>query len=412
MHSPPPPAPCSAAATTPGSAQQTTAGSKPNVVILLVDDYGWADAGANWPATRETAHIDALAASGVRFTDMHAMSVCTPSRAALLTGRLGLRTGVVVNFNTDAEAGLPRTEVTLASMLKDSAGYDTKIIGKWHLGHAPGFHPTYRGFDEYLGLPYSVDMGCVNVPAANIPPQAPCPTTGPTPLPDTGRPALPLYNSTGPACSGHASCNADIVEQPVNITSLASRYAAAAREFILRHAVTPGSATPAAPFFLYVPFSHVHVPLAHDPKWTNTSARKTLFGDTLMELDDTVGSIIQALADAGVERNTLVLMTGDNGEQEDGGHGGVEEVGVRVARGSASACAQRRLQGPCAHASVEETLAGAVTPRPRWHGGCCRGGLAAPTLAWRRPSLGRSRRACTHVDTPAGAVTPRPRRSH
>ena len=105
--------------------------SRPNIVILFADDFGWGDVGANWPATKETTNIDALFHSGMRFTDMHAgASVCTPSRAALLTGRLGLRTGVVVNFVTSSLFGLPTTEITLAEMLK-GAGYHTKMIGKW-----------------------------------------------------------------------------------------------------------------------------------------------------------------------------------------------------------------------------------------------------------------------------------------
>jgi hypothetical protein len=103
--------------------------SKPNVVVLFADDFGWGDVGANWPSTTETPHMDALANSGLRFTDFHAMSVCTPSRASLLTGRLGLRTGVVVNFVTDSLYGLPTTEVTLPALLK-TAGYDTAMLGK------------------------------------------------------------------------------------------------------------------------------------------------------------------------------------------------------------------------------------------------------------------------------------------
>lgn len=290
----------------------------PNFVVMLVDDWGWGDLGANDASTKETAHMDALAASGIRFTDFHAMSVCTPSRAALLVGRLAPRSGVFQNFWTDATGGLPQGEITIASLLKRAPiPYDTKHQGKYHNGHAPGFHPTYRGFDEYLGVPYSIDMGCVDVSCQNLPMEAPCPQNSsgkPKPPPDTGTPALPLYNSTGPNCTGHASCNADIAQQPVDLTSLADVYAEGADEFISRHGA--GGSRAGIPFFLYMAFSHVHVPLAHAAKWTNSSARNTVFGDTLMELDDTVGRIIASLDAAGVRNNTLVFLTGDNGPWE------------------------------------------------------------------------------------------------
>ena len=250
--------------------------------------------------------------AGIRFTDFHAMSVCTPSRASLMTGRLGLRTGVVVNFWTDALYGLPLEEITLPQKLKE-ANYDTKIIGKWHLGHSKvgansGYHPTFRGFDEYTGIPYSVDMGCVNCLNYNLPAETPCPYDNATKPPDTGEPALPLYNSTAPYCTGHSSCNSDIVQQPVDLTELSNIYAATATEYIHRHA-NPNS----NPFLLYVPFGHMHVPLSHDPKWTNTSARNNVFGDTLMELDHTIGLIWQAIKDSGISDNTLIILSSDNG---------------------------------------------------------------------------------------------------
>jgi arylsulfatase G len=162
-----------------------------SLLLSTTTDFGWGDVGANWLETKETKNMDALLASGIRFPDFHAMSVCTPSRASLLTGRFGLRTGVVVNFNTDAEYGLPQTEIELPLHLA-AAGYDRKIIGKYHLGTHPGYHPTYRGFQEYVGLPYSVDMGCVNCVNYNIPDEVPCPYSNSTPVPpDDGTPALP-----------------------------------------------------------------------------------------------------------------------------------------------------------------------------------------------------------------------------
>ena len=208
------------------------------------------------------------------FTDFHsAASVCTPSRASLLTGRLGLRTGVTNNFRQGSLGGLPLSELTLPEHLRDQAMYRTAMAGKWHLGTHPPYHPTYRGFQRYLGVPYSVDMGCTDVPGADLPVRHRCCPFRPphhggdkqqqqqqqqqqqeqgqpmAALEATAEgdlkvmraaidyasdyakyacfnaPAVPLYNSTDWGCSGRASCNEDIVEQPVNLTTLSRRYA-------------------------------------------------------------------------------------------------------------------------------------------------------------------------------------------
>ena len=163
-----------------------------------------------------------------RFTDFHsAASVCTPSRASLLTGRLGLRTGVTKNFHPESLYGLPLTEMTLAEILSKQGNYKTAMVGKWHLGTNPPYHPTYRGFQKYFGVPYSVDMGCTNNPGADIPARKVCcaPAMGQNDSCSQEAPALPLYNSTGYNCSSNSlSCNGDIVEQPVNLTTLTKRY--------------------------------------------------------------------------------------------------------------------------------------------------------------------------------------------
>lgn len=300
----------------------------PNFVVIFLDDAGWGDAGFNVGPieTPETKVLDQLATEGLRFTDFHAAaSVCTPSRASLLTGRLGLRTGVTTNFREGALGGLPQTEVTLAELLRDQAGYHTAMLGKWHLGTHPPYHPSYRGFDRYLGVPYSVDMGCTNVVGEDHPPRLPCCkgawTTGPSPVPipdpehprrhfeiDTvaatqslsipffaqrpptaagpicvEAPAVPLYNSTGPECSSKPSCNQDIIEQPVNLTSLARRYGEFAEAFVEEQAKKHG--TTRTPFFLYIAMSHMHVPLAYDPRFDNASSRtdRRVYGNALAE---------------------------------------------------------------------------------------------------------------------------------
>ncbi len=304
----------------------------PNFVVVFLDDAGWGDAGCNAPdQTQETKHLDALATQGLRFTDFHsAASVCTPSRASLLTGRLGLRTGVTNNFRQGSLAGLPQTEVTVAELLRDEAGYTNAMIGKWHLGTHPPFHPTYRGFERYLGVPYSVDMGCTNVPGADHPTRQECcpahwaaasggrqgqgqvqddrhrfaeidPTSWGflshhhhAALRSTAAPqsptclaalAVPLYNSSAYMCSGRPSCNDDIVEQPVNLTTLAGRYGAYAEAFLEEMAQQQATAQTRAPFFLYVAMAHMHVPLAYDARFENASSRtdRRIYGNALAE---------------------------------------------------------------------------------------------------------------------------------
>ncbi|XP_006886461.1 PREDICTED: arylsulfatase G [Elephantulus edwardii] len=272
-------------------------GQKPNFVVILADDMGWGDLGANWAETKDTTNLDKMAMQGMRFVDFHAAaSTCSPSRASLLTGRLGLRNGVTHNFAVTSVGGLPRNETTLAEVLRQ-AGYATGIIGKWHLGHHGYFHPNFRGFDYYFGIPYSNDMGCTDTPAYNHPPCPACPRrSGPSRTPDRDcytDVALPLYE------------NLAIVEQPVNLSSLARRYAEKATQFI------QDASTSGRPFLLYVALAHMHVPLprtqpaADPPGWRPYSA-------ALREMDWLVGQIKDKV-DHTAKENTFIWFTGDNG---------------------------------------------------------------------------------------------------
>ena len=283
----------------------TAVANPPSFLAILVDDYGYGDLGANG-YNAETPNLDALAANGIRFLDFHSNSVCTPSRAALQTGRYNIRAGIHGNFDVDSKGGLALGEITVADILK-RANYSTFMLGKHHLGHQPGYHPTWRGYDSYHGVPYSVDMGCTNTAMneqGGLKPPG-CPTSGPG-----NSPAIPLYNATAPRCTG-VSCNAEIVQQPVDLTHLDDFYADSAAQFFAKHG--PGGALSGTPFFAYVPFSHVHVPLSHNPKFTNASVRRTLFADTLLEMDDTVGRIVASLKQNGLLDNTLIIVVGDNG---------------------------------------------------------------------------------------------------
>ncbi|XP_043761654.1 arylsulfatase G isoform X3 [Cervus elaphus] len=304
-----------------------TRGQKPNFVIILADDMGWGDLGANWAGTKDTANLDKMAAEGMRFVDFHAAaSTCSPSRAALLTGRLGLRNGVTHNFAVTSVGGLPLNETTLAEVLR-GAGYVTGMIGcraagggppaprsasaggccwpgrkvmkpgKWHLGHHGSYHPSFRGFDYYFGVPYSHDMGCTDTPGYNHPPCPACPR-GDRPSRNLERDcysdvALPLYE------------NLNIVEQPVNLSALAQKYAEKATQFI-RQASASGR-----PFLLYVGLAHMHVPLAGTPPSAGPGSLRP-YSAGLREMDRLVGRIKDTVDLTG-KNNTFLWFTGDNG---------------------------------------------------------------------------------------------------
>jgi len=297
----------------------------PNFVVFFGDDWGWGDLGVQWKeAEGLTPNLDRLAREGLRFTDFHAgASVCTPSRAALLTGRLGLRTGVISNFGPNSSGGLPLNETTIAEHLK-GRGYRTGMIGKWHLGMANGHHPAERGFDFYVGLPYSTDMGC----AASA-------TLTMAPMNDEHTALCPACQHTGepvPACPADPSCgrqsgcadfdiavplfhNTTIVEQPVDMDALSDKYLDATRDFI------SSAAASGDPFFLYYAASHMHVPQNHAARWRNLSTTPFAtragggrdFAAALLEMDNEMGTIMEALDEAGVARDTLIFVTGDNG---------------------------------------------------------------------------------------------------
>nr|XP_030143095.3 arylsulfatase G isoform X3 [Taeniopygia guttata] len=269
---------------------------QPNFIVILADDVGWGDLGANWAETKETPRLDQLAAEGTRFVDFHsAASTCSPSRASLLTGRLGVRSGVTHNFAISSLGGLPLNETTLAEVLRE-AGYSTGAIGKWHLGHHGRHHPISRGFDYYFGIPYSHDMGCTDTPGYNVPPCPPCPRHSAAGSRVARKDcytevALPLFE------------NVTIIQQPVELGSLARRYAQEAERFIQR------ASDSGRPFFLYLALAHMHVPLV--PPLPPAPGRG-VYGASLGEMDALVGRI-KEVADSLGKGSTLLWFTGDNG---------------------------------------------------------------------------------------------------
>jgi len=245
----------------------------PNVVVIFLDDVGYGDFGAYGHPTIRTPHVDALAAEGVKLTGFYAASpACSPSRAALLTGRYPVRAGIHWALGPDEERGIAAEEWTLAEALKER-GYATAAIGKWHLGVRPEFLPTEHGFDAFFGLLYSNDMI--------------------RPWVETDRP-LELYRDAEP------------IEHPVDQATLTLRYTREAVRFIEE------SAAADRPFFLYLAHSMAHVPLARSPAFEGRS-RGGAYGDVIEELDWSVGEIRRALAEAGVSDNTLLFLASDNG---------------------------------------------------------------------------------------------------
>ena len=268
-----------------GSASRLTA-APPNVVVILADDLGYGDLGCYGSPTVRTPHLDRMAAEGLRFTDFYAgAEVCTPSRAALLTGRYPIRSGMCgprrVLF-PDSPGGLPASEVTLAEALKGK-GYATACVGKWHLGHHPQHLPTRHGFDEYFGLPYSNDMD-------------PTPTL---PKGGAGRESPDWHWWNPPLLRNEA-----VVERPADQTTLTRRYADEAVGFIKK--------SKGRPFFLYLAHTFPHVPLFASPDFHGKS-RRGRYGDVVEELDAAVGRVLDALRAEGLASNTLVWFTSDNG---------------------------------------------------------------------------------------------------
>jgi arylsulfatase A len=259
----------------------------PNIVIIFIDDMGYADIGPFGAKDFSTPHLDRMAAEGRIFTDFHsATAVCSASRAALLTGCYPERVSILGALGPRATHGIHENEVTIAELCR-SRDYATAIFGKWHLGHHLPFLPLEHGFDEYFGLPYSNDMWPHHPEYANLPTQ--------TQRRKQGFPELPLIE------------NNDVVESSVDGSDqeqLTTWYTERAVGFIDRHS--------SQPFFLYVPHSMVHVPLFVSDKFLGKSGAG-LFGDVVMEVDWSVGQILEALRRNNIDDNTLVIFTSDNG---------------------------------------------------------------------------------------------------
>jgi arylsulfatase A-like enzyme len=262
--------------------------ASPNIIVLFADDLGYGDLACYGHPTIRTPELDRMAAEGMRFTQFYSGApVCTPSRAALLTGRLPVRSGLTKVLFPTSQGGLPDHELTLAEALQ-SRGYATCCVGKWHLGHHRRFLPTRHGFDHYFGIPYSNDMDVAK----------------------RGDPPIPLMRDER------------IIEQPAEQETLTLRYTAEVLRFIRDHR---DGAAQGHPFFLYLPYTFPHVPL-HTSKAFRGKSPRGLYGDVVEEIDWSVGQILKTLRDEDLAGSTLVFFSSDNGpwliKREEGGSAG------------------------------------------------------------------------------------------
>lgn len=274
---------------------------KPNVVIIFCDDLGYGDLACFGHPTIATPNLDRMAREGQKWTDFYvAAPVCTPSRAALMTGRLPIRTGMCSDRRRvlfpDSAGGLQPEEITIADALK-SVGYATACVGKWHLGHLPQYLPSLQGFDTYFGIPYSNDMDrTAQAPKGRAAFRNPKPEYW----------FVPLIR------------NKEVVERPANQYTITKRYTEEAVRFIAEQREDP--------FFVYLAHSMPHVPLFASEDFQNTSLRG-LYGDVIEEIDWSVGRILDTLRETGQAQNTLVAFTSDNGPwlifDEQGGSAGL-----------------------------------------------------------------------------------------
>ncbi|TQV74230.1 sulfatase [Exilibacterium tricleocarpae] len=302
------------------SAPERVAGTepmRPNIVILFADDLGYGDLGSYGHPYNRTPALDQLAREGQRWTDFYAAApVCSPSRGALLTGKLPVRSGLYgrrlgVMFPGDTVAGIPEAELTLAEALR-GVGYRTAIIGKWHLGDAPPAYPTRHGFDYWYGLPYSNDMGWARGP--DFPQLLAQVAAGDAkalrrelaarrgqylePRPEDWD--VPLIRSRT-ADNGYID---EVLARPVDQRTLTRDYTRQALDFI--------RAGDKAPFLLYLPYTMPHTPLFTSDAFAGRS-RGGPYGDVIEELDWSVGEIRRVLEAEGQARQTLVIFTSDNG---------------------------------------------------------------------------------------------------
>lgn len=257
----------------------------PNVVVIFIDDMAYADIGPFGAKGYETPHLNRMAEEGRIFTDFYVtQAVCSASRAGLMTGCYNIRVGIEGALGPGAKIGINPDEMTMAELFKQK-GYATACYGKWHLGHHKKFLPMQHGFDDYFGLPYSNDMWPFHPGVLHLPMEERIKRW----------PHLPLID-------GNEIVNSAVDGEDQE--QLTTQYTERAVRFIRDNKANP--------FFLYVPHSMVHVPLYVSDKFKGKS-EAGLFGDVMMEVDWSVGQILDAIRSNDLSENTMVVFTSDNG---------------------------------------------------------------------------------------------------
>jgi arylsulfatase A-like enzyme len=290
--------------------------STPNIIIILMDDMGYGDIGRTGANQYETPNLNRLASQGMQFTWYYSpQAVSSASRAGLLTGCYPNRIGISGALMPWSQIGINPEETTIAEMLKTRL-YHTSAIGKWHLGHHMKFLPLQNGFDEYYGLPYSNDMWPVDFDGV------------PIELKDTSSakmhyPVLPLIEGNEKVGEVRTLADQD---------KLTTTYTERAVSFINQHKNTP--------FFLYLPHSMVHIPLGVSDKFRGKS-KQGLYGDAMMEVDWSVGEIMKVLESNGLDKNTLIIFTSDNGPWLNFGNHAGTTGGLREGKGTSWEGGQR-----------------------------------------------------------------------
>lgn len=296
----------------------------PNVIIIMTDDQGYQDVACYGSPDILTPNLDQMAIEGARLTDFYAaQAVCSASRAGIMTGCYPNRLGISGAFMPKSKKGLNQSEVTIAEMLKEKS-YATAVFGKWHLGDHPDFMPLNHGFDEFFGIPYSNDMWPMH------------PQQGPIFNFDD----LPLYE------------NEKVIDTLIDQSLLTTQ--------ITEHSVDFISRNKDKPFFLYVAHPQPHVPLYVSEKFKGKSERG-LYGDVIMEIDWSVGQILQALKEHNLDDNTIVVFTSDNGPWLNYGEHSGSALPLREGKGTAWEGGQRE---PCIIRYPKQIKAGSVINTP------------------------------------------------
>lgn len=295
--------------------QKISSIENPNFVLIFMDDLGYGDIMPFGSINYETPHINKLVKEGMLFTNFYSVqAVCSASRAALLTGCYSNRIGISGALGPYSTTGLNENEITIAELLKER-GYSTSIFGKWHLGFQEKFLPLNHGFDTFFGLPYSNDMWPVDFNGNQI--------TETSNRKKRTYPQLPLMEDFK---------KINEIRTLKDQAKLTTLYTEKSVEFINKNKGNP--------FFLYLPHSMPHVPIAVSDKFEGKSSQG-LYGDLMMEIDWSVGEIINALKTNNLEKNTLVIFTSDNGPWLNFGNHAGSAGGLREGKGTSFEGGQR-----------------------------------------------------------------------